>query len=53
MNEYKMCALLDTVAGLFRPDDNKHQTKGLYQSRVKNDVIYYVFHYSIFLGVAI
>ena len=30
MNEYKMCALYDTVAGLFRPDDNKHQTKGLY-----------------------
>ena len=32
-----MCALYDTVAGPFRPDNNKHQTKGLYQSRVEND----------------
>ena len=32
MNEYKMCAQYDTVAGPFRPDDNKHQPMGLYQS---------------------
>ena len=49
-----MCALYDTVAGPFRPDYNEHQTKGLYQSRVENDAIYYyVFYYSIFLGVGI
>ena len=30
-----MCALYDTVLGPFHPDDNKHQTKRLYQSRVR------------------